>query len=132
MTDRPAGSRRRTVFKASPETLPSTAVLPGGVRRVSGSCRVFLESDFAGIRERTGTGAGCRRDGRQPFGDTVPAGKPDPLPSRRHASAVRSSFLHHFSQLKHSPGTSIHSHGRPSRFPIPPPFPKRIFITLEK
>lgn len=130
--DRPAGSQQWTVLKVCPETLLCTAVLAGGVRRVSGRSRVFSGSDFTRIREQTGMGASCRRDRSQPFGDTVPTGKPDPLRSRRHASAVHSSFLPHFSQLKHLAGTSIHSHGKPSHLPIPFPFPKPIFITLEK
>lgn len=73
-------------------------------------------------------GAGSRRDGSQPFG--VP-GKPDPLRRRRHAAAVHSSFRLHFSQLKYSPGTSIHSHTSPLAFPSLPRFQSR-FWTLWK
>lgn len=73
-------------------------------------------------------GAGSRRDGSQPFG--VP-GKLDPVWRRRHAAAVHSSFRLHFSQLKHSPGTSIHSHTTPLAFQSFPHFQIR-FWTLWK
>lgn len=73
-------------------------------------------------------GAGSRRDGSQPFG--VP-GKLDPVRRRRHAAAVHSSFRLHFSQLKHLPGTSIHSHTTPLAFPSFPHLQIR-FWTLWK
>lgn len=73
-------------------------------------------------------GAGSRRDRSQPCG--VP-GKLDPVQHWRHAAAVHSSFRLHFSQLKHSPGTSIHSHTAPLAFPSLPHFQSR-FWTLWK
>lgn len=63
----------------------------------------------------------CRRDRSQPVSERVPAGKPDPLPCQRHASAVHSSFLLHFSQLKHCPAppfTHTQALSRSEPFPV--------------